>query len=140
MSHFKIIHDLYPERFFWESLYYEYFIYIWTDKSKILSLFSCLRSTRFLFTFLHQCFPAVKTLGSTSEETSYTHLYPQPYREQHMQRFGTENPHYIIYMFFLLPQEASDCVNSSLQCFTPSALAWLHRHICKHHLEAKSHI
>lgn len=25
-----------------------------------------------------------------------------------MQRFGTENPHYIICMFFLLPQEASD--------------------------------
>lgn len=130
MSHFKMTR-FYPEGFFGESLYYEYSIYIWTDKPKILNLFICLRSTGFLCAFLRQFFPAVKTLGSTAEETSYTHLYPQPYIEQHMQRFGSENPHDIIYMLFLLPQEASDCVNSSLQCFTPSALTWLQRHLCQ---------
>lgn len=95
------------------------------------SLFIWLRLTGFLCAFWHRFFPAVKTWGSTLQKTSYTHLYPQPCVEQHMQRFGIENPHYIICMFFLLPQEASDCVTSSLPCFTPIVLTWLHRHICQ---------
>lgn len=96
-----------------------------------LSPFIWLRLTGFLWAFLHRFFPSWNTLGTTSQETSYTHLYPRPFTEQHMQRFGTENPHYIICMFFLLPQEASDCVISSLPCFSPNVLTWPHKHICQ---------
>jgi len=95
------------------------------------SLFIWLRLTGFRCAFFHRFFPEAKTLGTTSQETSYTQLYPQPYMEQHMQRLGTENPHYTIHMFFPLPQVANDRVISSLPCFTPTVLTRLHRHICQ---------
>lgn len=134
MSHFKMI----QQGFFGESLYYECSIYIWTDKHKILSLFICLRSTGFPLCIFTSTLSSSKNFrfnfrGNFLHTSVHTSLH-----RAHMQRFGTENPHDITYMLFLLPQEASDCVNSSPQCFTP-ALTWLHRHIFQTPSGGKNH-